>query len=63
MRAHPDNRKMKVKKIFPRFAQRDHPYAPLYTIFSSGRTTPKYLIPALAILPGLNYNTMCFCQL
>ena len=41
MRAHPDNRKMKVEKFFPCFAQRDHPYAPLATAFGSGRTTPN----------------------
>ena len=47
MRAHPDNRKMKAKKNFPRFARRDHHYKPLYTAIGSGRTTPKYLAPAL----------------
>ena len=45
-RAHPDNRKMKEKN-FPRFARRDHRYAPPYTAFGSGRTTLKYLAPAL----------------
>ena len=43
-RAHP---KVKVKKNFPRFVWRDGCYAPLYTAFASGRTTPKYLAPAL----------------
>jgi len=47
MRAHPDNRKTKVKNFFPRFTQRDCHYTPLYTAFGSGRTTPKYLVPAL----------------
>ena len=35
------------EKNFPRFARRDRRYAPLYTAFGSGRTTPKYLAPAL----------------
>ena len=35
------------EKFFLRFARRDHPYAPLYTVFGSGHTTPKYLAPAL----------------
>ena len=43
-RAHPDNWKMKVNFFFPRFARTDRRYAPLCT---SGRTTPKYLAPAL----------------
>jgi len=38
---------MKAKKNFPRFARTDRRYAPLYTAFGSGRTTPKYLAPAL----------------
>ena len=48
-RTHPDNWKMKVKKIFRRFAQRDQHYAPLYTVFGSGHITPKYLVPALIL--------------
>ena len=39
--------KMKVKKFFSRFALRDCRYAPLYTAFAGGRTSPKYLAPAL----------------
>ena len=35
------------EKNFPRFARRDHHYTLLYTAFVSGRTTPKYLAPAL----------------
>jgi len=46
-RAHPDYRKMKAEFFFPRFALRDRRYTPLYTAFSSGRTTPKYLAPVL----------------
>ena len=33
------------EKNFPHFARR---YTPLYTAFGSGRTTPKYLAPALS---------------
>ena len=35
------------EKIFPCFARRDGTSVSLYTAFGSGRTTPKYLAPAL----------------
>jgi len=41
---------MKVKFFFPCFARRDRLYTPLYTAFSSGHTTPKYLAPVLLYL-------------
>ena len=50
MRAHPDNWKMKVKKIFPHLARRDRCYTPLCIVFGSGRTTPKYLTLVLGIV-------------
>ena len=40
MRAHPDNRKMKVKKIFPHFTWGDHHYTPLYTAFGMAVAVP-----------------------
>jgi len=46
-RAHPDNRKMKVKKNFFRASRGDRHYTPLYTAFGIGHTTLKYLTPAL----------------
>ena len=41
------------EKFFPRFARTDWRFTPPFTPFGSGRTTPKYLAPALinVILP------------